>query len=232
MSSQENNTALLVFIRESQFEAQHKVFAEHIGIKENQRLADILNRRITKLCKETGIPTYVYDNSQQKGETFGERIANAFEFLYGKGFENVIAVGNDCLDISKETIYRAESVLRENQMVLGPAADGGLYLIGLSKAAYLRKRFVQFDWTTERLSQDFLDFAEKFDLSVEIFDSACDIDDAKGFAKALRSLPHFDILKKTLENILRFSAELLLLLENTFKKTFHIKLTSLRAPPH
>ena len=232
MSLKTSNTALLVFIRDPEREAEHKVFAEHIGCKGNEKVARVLSQRIIRLCQETEIPTYVYSTFQQEGETFGVRIANAFEAIFDQGFENVIAVGNDCLAISKKTIHNAENALRQNDMVLGPAQDGGLYLIGLSRAVYQRKQFINFDWTTEKLSQDFLNFANRFNFSFELFEMARDIDDARDFAKAMKSLPHSGAIKKLLENILQITKKKVFLrFEDNIKKLFYLDYTSLRAPP-
>ncbi len=231
MTIKDHNTAILVFIRDAKQEAKHKVFVDHIGIKGNQELASTLNKRVIKLCRKTGIPTFVHSN--QEGSGFGNKIANAFESIFSQGFENVIAVGNDCLAISKETLRNAKKALNQRQMVLGPAVDGGLYLIGLSKSAYKRKQFVNFDWTTEKLSQDFLNFANQYEFSVELFETAIDIDNESDFNKVLESLTQFNPVKKRLEKIIHFVERILIVFNKSIKLLFYLKYpTSLRAPPY
>ena len=94
------------------------------------------------------------DSSNQTGNSFGERLANAFENIYSKGFDRVIAIGNDTPSLSSETITTAENGLNNNEVVLGPSSNGGVYLIGISKKAYNRSTFLQVSWQTSRVYQD------------------------------------------------------------------------------
>ena len=119
-----NNTAILVFIRDAKREAEEKIFAKHIGVQGNQKLAKKLNQRIISISRKSRIPVFVCDSSKQHGFTFGDRFVNAFSMIFEKGFENVIAVGNDCLSLCENTILRAEEDLCKNELVLGPAYCG------------------------------------------------------------------------------------------------------------
>ncbi len=231
MAFKDKNTAILVFIRDPNSEAEQKVFAENLDFKANENLAKVLNQRIIKLCKSTSIPTFICNSSHQKGDNFGIRIANAFESIYDQGYKNVIAVGNDCFDISKDLLLNAEDKLDQNEIVLGPAKDGGLYLIGLSKSAFQKRKFIGFKWTTEYLCQDFLNFADQFEFNFEALASASDIDDAVDFKRALRSLSKFDILLKTIEEILFISIKQIFLFKNILLEHSYLRYTTLRGPP-
>lgn len=231
MDIKAQNTALLVFIRDSKLEAETKVFAEHLGFEGNEKVAKVLNQRIIKLCQKTDIPTFIFNGSKQKGESFGARISNAFDSLFEKGFENVIAVGNDCLTISCETLQNAKDKLREKEMVLGPARDGGLYLIGLSKSAFQRNQFTNFNWTTKYLTDDFLNFADQFELGLEVFEEARDIDNAADFKIAIKSFSKFDVLIKTLKNILFTLEKRIFLFKNKSYNLSFLRCTALRGPP-
>lgn len=62
----------------------------------------------------------------------GERLAGAFAAGFGAGFENVAAIGTDCVDLDREGIAECWRLLGDgNDVVFGPADDGGYYLIGL-----------------------------------------------------------------------------------------------------
>jgi rSAM/selenodomain-associated transferase 1 len=73
----------------------------------------------------------VYDKKVQKGLDLGERMAQAFSEGFNKGFEKIIIIGSDMLDLSQSNLENAFSALDENDFVIGPAEDGGYYLLGM-----------------------------------------------------------------------------------------------------
>lgn len=68
----------------------------------------------------------------QKGRSLGQKLSNAFKFAFQNGAKRVIIIGTDSPSINKNTIRKAFKVLDNKQCVIGPALDGGYYLIGLS----------------------------------------------------------------------------------------------------
>jgi len=64
--------------------------------------------------------------------SIGERMAKTFAQAFDLGHTNVVIVGTDCPDLSEEILHKAFSALQDNDLVLGPAVDGGYYLIGLT----------------------------------------------------------------------------------------------------
>jgi len=69
----------------------------------------------------------------QEGEDLGIRMRNAFQDGFNEGYENIILIGSDLPNISKEIIDTGFDTLQNNDVVFGPAEDGGYYLVGLSK---------------------------------------------------------------------------------------------------
>lgn len=69
----------------------------------------------------------------QEGESLGQRISHAFAKCFSLGFRNVVIIGTDCVMITEEDVETAFSLLSrgEFEAVLGPATDGGYYLLGL-----------------------------------------------------------------------------------------------------
>lgn len=67
----------------------------------------------------------------QKGDGLGERLRQAFDSAFREGARQVIALGSDTLGLKPELISRAFEELENYDAVLGPAKDGGYYLIGL-----------------------------------------------------------------------------------------------------
>ena len=70
--------------------------------------------------------------SIQEGSDLGERMCNAFEESFLKGYKHIILVGTDISDLTSDIIEKGFSELESSDCVIGPASDGGYYLIGLN----------------------------------------------------------------------------------------------------
>ncbi|TVZ56832.1 hypothetical protein OD91_2133 [Lutibacter sp. Hel_I_33_5] len=75
----------------------------------------------------------IYQKHQQTGNDLGFRMQNAFENSFKKGYEKVMIIGSDLFDLSEEIINEAFYQLDKNDTVIGPAEDGGYYLLGMKK---------------------------------------------------------------------------------------------------
>ncbi|WP_055447716.1 TIGR04282 family arsenosugar biosynthesis glycosyltransferase [Lacinutrix mariniflava] len=73
----------------------------------------------------------VFSKHKQFGDDLGERMKNAFENGFKKGYEKIIIVGSDLYDLNTEIINQAFKQLDTNDNVIGPAEDGGYYLLGM-----------------------------------------------------------------------------------------------------
>lgn len=67
----------------------------------------------------------------QRGRSFGARLENAFADARALGFQEIVAVGTDSPGLRAGDLAAAFAALRERNAVLGPAADGGIYLVGI-----------------------------------------------------------------------------------------------------
>ncbi|MEM6343293.1 MAG: DUF2064 domain-containing protein [Bacteroidota bacterium] len=141
MSANAAHIALLFFSRSARAEQLAKPFGP-----EGERVHEALIDHSHKAALKSGLKTFWLDEADQVGDTFGERLANAYESLFSKGFSKVIAIGNDCPNLSAVDIQQAASILEKKDWVLGPAADGGLYLLGLTQDTYDREDFLALDW--------------------------------------------------------------------------------------
>lgn len=72
-----------------------------------------------------------YQKHQQKGDDLGERMHHAFKKGFEDGYQNIIIVGSDLYDLSTEIIEKAFNALNNHDHVIGPALDGGYYLLGM-----------------------------------------------------------------------------------------------------
>ena len=80
----------------------------------------------------------------------GQRLAHAFAGEFAGGAESVIAVGGDCPALDAEILRAAGAALASAEVVIGPARDGGYYLIGLRRGS-VHRLFEDIDWSTPRV---------------------------------------------------------------------------------
>ncbi|MBN1278403.1 MAG: TIGR04282 family arsenosugar biosynthesis glycosyltransferase [Chlorobiaceae bacterium] len=110
----------------------------------------------------------------QVGEDFGARMHHTFATGFSLGFRQVVLIGTDCPDINAGIIDRAFSVLENNDAVLGPAKDGGFYLIGLTQD--LPKLFADRTWSHEHVLQETIDILNAQRIAFELLPELQDID--------------------------------------------------------
>ena len=73
----------------------------------------------------------IYQKHLQKGEYLGVRMRNAFKKAFTKDYKKVIIVGSDLYNLSPKHLETAFAKLEDNNVVIGPAQDGGYYLLGM-----------------------------------------------------------------------------------------------------
>lgn len=69
----------------------------------------------------------------QQGNDLGEKMQNAFNNGFNSGYEKILLIGSDLPDISASIIEQGFDELTNNDIVFGPAEDGGYYLVGMKK---------------------------------------------------------------------------------------------------
>ena len=75
----------------------------------------------------------IFRKKSQKGYDLGERMKNAFKAGFKDGYDKIIIIGSDMYDLSPQDLEHAFTALSVNDYVLGPAEDGGYYLLGMKK---------------------------------------------------------------------------------------------------
>jgi hypothetical protein len=75
----------------------------------------------------------IFRKKLQSGNDLGERMKNAFLEIFKMGYENAIIIGSDMFDLNKNDFNKAFDALQTNRYVIGPATDGGYYLLGMKE---------------------------------------------------------------------------------------------------
>ena len=97
----------------------------------------------------------IFQKHLQVGEDLGIRMLHAFKNGFETGYEKVLIIGSDLYDLTAETIENAFIALENNEVVIGPAEDGGYYLLGMNSLE--EKVFKNKDWGTETVRKDTLE---------------------------------------------------------------------------
>jgi rSAM/selenodomain-associated transferase 1 len=124
-----------------------------------------------------------YDFKQflQTGSDLGEKMSNAFRSAFIRGYEKVVLIGSDCYELEEKEILEAFEKLETKQVVVGPATDGGYYLIGAD--AYYPALFENKQWSTASVFNDTFQNIADLNLTSHYLQELSDIDDLKDLMK-------------------------------------------------
>ncbi len=186
------DTAVLFFSRTANDEVAYKHFHSTGGKRTNAAIARDLIRHGLFTARRSGLSVIKALGPDQVGDSFGERLANAIEGVYTQGFQRVIIMGNDCPWITPGQLAELGHQTSSRKVVLGPAADGGVYLISLDRDAYRRSAFLQLPWETATLRTTLEIYAQRWSgNAAELLPEFRDIDSARAF-RALLDDPFVD----------------------------------------
>jgi hypothetical protein len=169
-------TAILFFSRTATDEANVKSFVSNKKSEKNVKIAGHLIQHTLSVARNSNLPVFSCYSSNQKGNNFGERLANAIEEIYNKGFQKVITIGNDCPSITSQLLSNVGKQLNKDKLVLGPSSDGGVYLIGIDKSVYNRNSFLNLQWLNKGLQETWTEYASDFLITLNWLKQESDID--------------------------------------------------------
>ena len=111
---------------------------------------------------------------EQQGNGLGERLEHAASVAFGQGTKRIVVIGTDCPEMEPSILRSAFDLLLNADIVLGPAIDGGYYLIGLRTNC--PELFREIDWSTENVLRQTLENARRLGRSVLQLKPLSDID--------------------------------------------------------
>lgn len=160
--------ALIIFTRNPELGKCKTRLAKSVGDEAALNIYKYLLQHTANVSKKVDAERFVFyseaiqqhdiwDNNHfnkklQKGNDLGERMQNAFKDLLNLGYKNVLIIGSDLLDLNETIIESAFKKLDTNNVVIGPAEDGGYYLLGmktLHKSIFTNKK-----WGTETVLEE------------------------------------------------------------------------------
>ncbi len=128
-------------------------------------------------------PDFLYH--EQVGDDFGQRMMQVFQDAWDRGAKRALLIGSDCPSIDCQLITEALAALHKNQLVLGPTADGGYYLVGMTSdlpATWLSLLFTDIAWGTSNVFQATVDRAHDAGMKTSILKELHDIDHPQDLA--------------------------------------------------
>jgi rSAM/selenodomain-associated transferase 1 len=117
---------------------------------------------------------------QPAADSLGVRMAQAFDEAFAAGAGRVVIIGTDCPGLSAALLRQAFDELLHAEVVVGPADDGGYYLLGMNKLE--AELFANKDWSTATVLPDTLADATRLGLRVAQLPTLHDVDSAQDLA--------------------------------------------------
>lgn len=199
-------SALIVFQKNPVLRKVKTRLANKIGdeaaLKVYEALVEITNQSV-KNCRADSfiffsdfIPNLPPNTSNQfriqSGADLGGRMRNAFQEVFEMGYDSICIIGSDCPLISGEVLDLAFNQLHTNDVILGPAKDGGYYLLGMKRL--VPELFEGINWSTDGVQAETLEKAQNLSLSVSKLPEFYDIDTVEDLSLFISQFPEYAYL--------------------------------------
>jgi uncharacterized protein len=124
--------------------------------------------------REDNWPNKDFNKRLQQGNNLGEKMKQAFEGSFKLGYASVCIIGTDCLELTEDILQQAFESLKQHDTVIGPAADGGYYLLGMNK--FIPEVFNNKKWSTDSVLNVTLEDMKQLKLSCHLLPTLSDVD--------------------------------------------------------
>ena len=116
-----------------------------------------------------------YEKKLQTGNDLGEKMQHAFTEVFNNGYSNICIIGSDCFELTTEIITEAFENLCLCKTVIGPASDGGYYLLGMQFP--FKDLFSGIEWSTTDVFIETINKINKQSFTCHLLTWLNDIDD-------------------------------------------------------
>ena len=187
--------AVIVFVKNLVLGKVKTRLAKTIGPKKALEIYQYLVTHTQTVCKAVHADVFIFysdfiddsnqwnscDRQLQNGNNLGEKMHNAFSKVFqNPAYEQAVIIGSDCLEITTTIIEEAFDQLINHDVVIGPATDGGYYLLGMKKLH--STLFKDKDWSSAIVLQQTISSIKNLGLSYFLLPELNDIDEEKDLA--------------------------------------------------
>jgi rSAM/selenodomain-associated transferase 1 len=128
---------------------------------------------------------HYYKKLQKEGD-LGIKMMSSFELLFERGYNNVCVIGSDCFELTSQIIEHALFSLQKEEVVIGPAKDGGYYLLGMKKLH--KPLFQNKKWSTSTVLTDTIKSINELGLTFAELPELSDVDKAEDIPAKLKAI--------------------------------------------
>jgi uncharacterized protein len=182
----ECKTRLAASIGDSNSLEVYKELLYHTNLITNYLKNDIFlfyNKKNTKILPWN---KDIYQVAYQSEGDLGTKMNNAFQQLFDKGYQHLVIIGSDCYELTQNIIEQAFIDLEEYKVAIGPAKDGGYYLLGLSQNT--PELFENIAWSTNKVYQSTIEILHKLGINYSVGPILSDIDTVDDLTDKLKLL--------------------------------------------
>lgn len=169
-----SKNALIIFTRNPELGKVKTRLAKTVGDESALNIYKFLLNHTVQITKYLDVDKYVFYSEKihrndiwdldifrkklQSSGDLGEKMKNAFLEILRMGYENAVIIGSDMVDLNRKDLEAAFDALQNSQTVIGPATDGGYYLLGMKKLN--DQIFQDKEWGTSSVLRDTLNDLE------------------------------------------------------------------------
>ena len=200
-----SNPLIIVFVRNPELGRVKTRLAKSIGDQAALETYKILSKHTSKIISEIDSDQLIFysnkiqDNDvwtatnckkqiQTKGD-LGQKMLAAFQYGFSLGYQKILIIGSDLYSLRPKHIESAFEQLENYDVVIGPALDGGYYLLGLN--FIIPKIFKQKQWSTSSVLKETLSDLKEF--NVNLLEPLNDIDTYEDLKKEPQLLKQLNI---------------------------------------
>ncbi len=182
--------ALLIFIK-NPIKGQAKTrLAATVGDEEALRIYKELLRHTRQIAQKTTTQRYLFyshfidNNDEWSNDSFnkklqidgdlGQKMAAGFQEAFNNQLEKVIIIGSDCASLTTDIVENAFKALEKTDFVIGPAEDGGYYLLGMR--IFSPSLFENIEWSTPQVFTQTINRIKVLDNTYSLLPTLSDID--------------------------------------------------------
>ncbi len=182
--------ALIIFVRKPELGKVKTRLAVSVGNEKAVAIYKELLQHTYEISRSVSVLKFVYyantieENDMWSAEGFikklqsaaglGGKMKDAFAAQVNEGYEKVVIIGSDCFQLTTAIIQQAFELLNRHEVVIGPAKDGGYYLLGMKKLHGFI--FENKNWSTETVFTDTVHELKKHNVSFATLPILTDVD--------------------------------------------------------